>query len=267
MDLIMKLRVLRLLRAVIPKGLHFSSFCPRFLRARILERTQLHVASGPFQGMHYIEESFASVLEPKLLGIYEHELHQAIEAAVSMEPTRVIDIGAAEGYYAIGLARRLPQATVYAFEADKLARTLLKRVAEINNVASRVHIFGLCQPENLEELINVGEEILLICDVEGAEATLLDPEVISGLQVAHILVELHSKKSPGIQELLTKRFRTSHTICRIEQQPRSVLDYPYREFPVNLFPKVYIENAVSEFRQPWEDWMTWLWMVPNNGQR
>ena len=222
----------------------------------------MQVASGPFSGMRYLDQSFASVLEPKLLGIYEQELHQTIEEAVRMEFSKVVDIGAAEGYYAVGLAMRLPRAGVWAFEAEEAGRAMLRQLVEINNVSDRVTIKGRCLTSDLAGLIRGGERILIVCDVEGAEEILLDPEVVPGLRQAHMLVELHAKSVPGIGELLARRFADTHHIQTVLQEVRTAADYPYQSFPVNWFPLVYVEKAVSEFRQPWEDRMSWLWMKP-----
>src|SRR4051812_19305855 len=62
------------------------------------------VLQGPFAGMQYVTESYGSQLVPKLLGSYENELHDLVEQIVAQRPKIVIDIGAAEGYYAVGLA-------------------------------------------------------------------------------------------------------------------------------------------------------------------
>jgi hypothetical protein len=258
----MKSLLLHLGRLLLPRRLHFSTFCPAFLRSRVIKRSQLRVVSGPFQGMQYIVQSFASVFEPKLLGIYERELHKTIEEAVTSGFTKVIDIGAAEGYYAIGLALRLPKAVVWAFEADEQARSLIRLIAERNNVSDRVHAMGLCRTEDLAAIIPGNEKTLIVCDVEGAEATLLNPQTVPGLRNSFLIVEMHTKTAPGIIEILRNRFSGTHHIRTIEQQPRTEFDYPYQSFPVNFFPRAYIENSVSEFRQPWQHWMSWFWMMP-----
>jgi hypothetical protein len=46
-------------------------------------------------------------------GCYEHELHGEIEQLVTRGFDAVLNIGCGEGYYAIGLARRMPTAAHY----------------------------------------------------------------------------------------------------------------------------------------------------------
>ena len=78
------------------------------------------VLSGPFKGMRYpLRSSGQGGLLPKLLGTYERELSPAIERLISDRPTLVVNVGAAEGYYAVGLALRAPQAQVIAFEMER----------------------------------------------------------------------------------------------------------------------------------------------------
>src|SRR5687768_18470931 len=72
------------------------------------------VQSGPFKGM-----KLNSSRESKyyLLGTYEKELHAALAVLLQQNWSRIINIGAGDGYYAVGIARANTTARVYAFEA------------------------------------------------------------------------------------------------------------------------------------------------------
>src|SRR5712672_3591091 len=70
-------------------------------------RTHSMVQQGPFRGMRYIDRALCSTLVPKWLGIYEREVGGCIEEAITLPFQTVVDIGAAEGYYAVGLALRM----------------------------------------------------------------------------------------------------------------------------------------------------------------
>ena len=81
----------------------------RRLVGQITAKAGWQVQTGPFTGMHYIEEARSSALLPKLLGTYEDEspiptLEAFLAAAVPHRDRH----GCAEGYYAVGLARRMP---------------------------------------------------------------------------------------------------------------------------------------------------------------
>jgi hypothetical protein len=81
------------------------------------------IRSGLFAGMSYLPDASEGSLMARLLGTYEAELRPHIEALVAEGLDCVIDIGCAEGYYAVGLAYRFPNLEVFAFDIDETART------------------------------------------------------------------------------------------------------------------------------------------------
>lgn len=100
----------------------------------------LRVLWGPFAGLRYVPESAGSALIPKLLGCYEQELRLVLEALIRGKPRHIVNIGCAEGYYAVGLAWRLPKAEVGAYNSDSRAREFCARLARLNGVEARVRI-------------------------------------------------------------------------------------------------------------------------------
>jgi predicted O-methyltransferase YrrM len=85
-----------------------------------------------------------------LLGIYERELAPLVEKVCSQGPRLIVNIGAAEGYYAIGLAIRNPSSRIVAFESETEGRALLQEMAEGNDVYTRIDIRGKCETQDLE---------------------------------------------------------------------------------------------------------------------
>jgi hypothetical protein len=211
------------------------------------------VMSGPFAGMRYLGEAFASAWAPKLLGTYEMELAPIIEAAIARQPQRIIDIGAAEGYYAVGLAWRIPEARVRAFEAGEIGRKLLIVLARENGVADRCEVQGYCTLELLGDVLQDGALTLLICDVEGAEFAILDPSALPGLARADLLVELHPWGHERSTERMRELFENTHEIEEIRTRPRSPDDRP----PGAQFPTSCAAALMDEMR-PCE--MVWLWL-------
>jgi hypothetical protein len=225
----------------------------------VREQTGMRVAGGCFQDLIYVGESVGSVFMPKLLGTYERELHPVIEQIVQQGFPEIVDVGAAQGYYAVGLARRLPSATVVAFEATERGRELLAEMARKNGVTDRILIKGRCEPSHLRECLESMGSPLLICDVEGYEAKLLDPERVPEFRQAHILVELHDNLCPGVNQLVRSRFHHTHYIQEISQEPRTASEFPFRNFYTFLIPDRFLLNALREWRpEP----MTWFWMRP-----
>src|SRR4051794_35375378 len=117
-------------------GIAYNAICPRAWHPReiavnrLLELADGRILSGPFAGMRYLTDSVGSVLEAKLLGTYEKELHGIVSSLARKCFDLVIDIGAAEGYYAVGLARSMPSARIIAFEMTEEGQALIRQLAE-----------------------------------------------------------------------------------------------------------------------------------------
>ena len=206
------------------------------------------VLGGPFAGMVYVPQATGNALMPKLVGSYEAELHGVIEKIAATAYATIIDIGCAEGYYANGLAMRLPSARVYAFDIDPEARALCMAMARLNGVEKQVTVSGECGPEELRTFL--GERSLVICDCEGFESELLRPDLIPALAQTDILVELHDHVQPGLTPLLLSRFAATHQAELITADGRNPDNYPQIRFTE---PKSR-EMAVSEFRPGGQQW-------------
>jgi predicted O-methyltransferase YrrM len=211
--------------------------------------------------MKYIGESIGSVYYPKLLGTYEQELHPIIDRIIELAPEQIVDIGAAEGYYAVGLAIRLRDARITAFEQATEGRNLLSEMCRLNCVANRVSVRGRCDQRSLLEAIPSTGTIAVICDVEGFENELFDSEVLSALRRAYVLVELHEFASAGVASRLSSRFATTHAIRQIWQVARNRADYPFANWFTTLLPRAYATYQVQEFRP---ETMSWFWMEPRS---
>lgn len=209
------------------------------------------VASGPFKGMLYGVRASEGTRAARLLGVYEASLHPVIETIIAKAPELVIDIGSAEGYYAVGLARRLPAARVLARDANPAAQRLCHELAVANAVADRVEIGGVFGPDDFA-LCQTARAVV-ICDIEGAEDTLLDPVAGPGLLQADLLVECHPATAPGVVERLKARFGATH---RISEIGRHVDDSGFPDW-MEEFSDLDRLIAVWEWRSgP----TPWLWM-------
>jgi hypothetical protein len=194
-----------------------------------------------------------------LVGIYERELAPFVEACCKTHYPLIIDIGAAEGYYAVGFGWRCPASRVIAFEQSSEGRALLSDLKEVNRVQN-VELRGHCDIDGLNALLDHAiANALIICDCEGYEMTLLDPERVPALTKASILVETHDVLTPGICQEIRSRFSLTHDITEVPSEDRTASDYPFRNLYVNLMPKPWLELVVSEMRG---GTMVWLWMTP-----
>ena len=182
------------------------------------------VLSGPFAGMNYTTESSGSAFCPKLLGTYEKEIAPVIESAIQGGYEMIVDIGAAEGYYAVGLSLKVPAARVVAFEQSTDARRMLRELAALNH-ADRLEVRETCSRETLSEILSAAPT-LIVCDVDGAELELLDPAAIEKLAHCDILLETHDCFQPRLSRQLMARFSPSHDVAVIPSQKRRARDCP-----------------------------------------
>ncbi|MCK6486683.1 MAG: hypothetical protein HUU22_15110 [Phycisphaerae bacterium] len=203
--------------------------------------------------MQYVPRAHGSEWAPKLLGTYECEIAPAIEEALTRKPRLFVNIGGGEGYYAVGLALRSPGVETVCFESSRRGRSMIRRLADHNDVVDRLRVFGTCNREALAATLSHGSRVFVLCDVEGAEWELLDPVAIPSLREADVLVELHEFRRPGVGEELIARFRATHSIESIAARSRSPEDCPIDL--ASLAP--YRSTLLSEERPPG---MSWLWM-------
>src|SRR4051794_21963069 len=231
----------------------------RWLRSSLRPITRAYVrtygssvGSGPFAGLRYPPGviSHVTTAVPKLMGSYERELHDALERLLERDPSTVITAGSADGYYAVGLARRLPRVTVHAFDLEPHWRRICARVAQANGVAPRVILGERLDAPTLAAL-DVRHAFLLI-DCDGCEETLFTPDTIALLASACVLVETHDHIVDDVTDRLRARFAATHESEFIEAEPRWISDFPEIE---SLTSVDYVDRelGVSEFR-PKQGW-------------
>ena len=217
------------------------------------------VASGPFKGLNYVSAAMGSTLGPKLLGTYEKELESIIEQIIDRQYKTIINIGSGEGYFAVGLASRMPGVRVICFEAIEANRALLQNLAERNNVSGQLDIRGLCTAENLAAAIGQSTDMLIICDVEGNELDILRPDQVPALDKLDILAEMHDAMLPGVSSEIDRRFKHLHDITVIWTKSRTLSDWPASvTFDINQRLAIMEESRGGP--------MSWFWMKAKENQ-
>jgi hypothetical protein len=213
---------------------------PEFFLSFFLEK---QVKTGSFAGMQYVRRGVGSTVLPKLIGTYENELAEVFEKISCRNYDCFIDIGAAEGFYAVGIKKYILTGIhkAVAFEASKKGRELISKIAQLNNVEGII-IKGFCDANALRaELSN--EHTFILADIEGGEYTLLDPDVLN-FNNCDLLVEMHRDTGADKEEAFIKKFSCTHNITPIAQQDK--------ELPGNIqwhpLIKRYGKYAVNEFR-------------------
>jgi hypothetical protein len=205
------------------------------LASALIERARHHnrVASGPFRGAR---TTLSATLHDwnKLMGIYEFYLHDVIEDAIASRPPLCIDVGAAEGYYTLGMAHRLPHARHLAYEMLDETRQKLEQTA--SGVSAVIETRGECTIESLKADVLGSERGFLLMDCEGCEDALLTQELLGPLAGWHVLLEVHDYHAPGAGEKIFQLFSSSHQIAVVTSREPSAADLaPIAPWPLNVF--------------------------------
>lgn len=211
------------------------------------------VQSGPFAGMMLPDHASLGDgnMLPKLLGCYEAELHPIIAEIVAAAPDLIINVGAAEGYYAVGMARLLPGAFVHAFDTEPKSQEICRLAVGLNGLGSRISVSGQCTPDLLQAIVPRGRTPVVICDCEGHERELIDPLRVPALRPATLVVECHDFIDASITQTLVDRLSASHTLVGIREGARDPNESPFLQGLDSLDRWL----AVCEYRPSTMHWL------------
>lgn len=193
-----------------------------FLYGRVRTLSGDRVLSGPFAGMKLTGHPVSQ----ELLGTYEHELHGVIRELARRPFHTIVNVGARYGYYAIGLARLMPRVKVLAFEGDVEAYRMFTAAVAANGVGDRVAAGGFADAAVLRGALGEGSGVLVVCDIDGGEATLLDAAQVPALTRAVILVECHGPREAPTEAVMVVRFLPTHEVRHIPTEERVLSHLP-----------------------------------------
>ena len=147
--------------------------------AELYDRFGGIVRYGPFKGMRLPATSSWSRSDmcPKLLGTYEAEVVETL-APLLADGKTLADIGAADGYFAVGFLHAGLCERAIAFELNPEGRSRIGEMTSANGVADRLTIFGAADSTFPDVLRGTGLDIrdcVVLIDVEGAEFSILEP--------------------------------------------------------------------------------------------
>ncbi|OYY72749.1 hypothetical protein [Sphingomonas sp. 28-63-12] len=194
------------------------------LLADLSHRLNFTVRYGPFAGMTLAPETFwaGAYRAPMLLGMYEREV---LEAIADRQTGRgvFIDLGAADGFYGVGVLRAGWFATSYCYEIDPGAQAVIARNAAANGVADRVIIRGEATSGFYRDIPpRAIDGAIILIDIEGGEFDLLDAATLDALRTATIIVETHPWVADGDANCcaLQARAAATHRVTRFDMGPR-----------------------------------------------
>jgi hypothetical protein len=192
---------------------------------RLYDQSSKAVERGPFKGMKLIAFSHISSapLALKLFGLYEQEVVAFLTSLKDRDT--LINLGAGDGYYSVGLIRAAIVKRALSFEIDEKGRRAIADNAAQNGVAGSVSIFGAADAGLLDTLKAEGVDpasAILLCDIEGAEFDVIDDALVAALQGAAFAIELHDFRfADGARRLeaLTARLSKTHDVEIVKAGP------------------------------------------------
>ncbi len=219
---------------------------------------ELTVLQGPFKGMKYpSQQSVGGLSNAKIAGTYELELAPLIEEIKQTSYNVIVDVGCAEGYYAVGLAMHKPETTIYAYDIDHTARRLCNAMITANNT-SNVQVRTFCTPESLAA-IDFGTKGLVISDCEGYEKKLFNVESVNNLRNCDVLIETHDFMDIEITSYLMDLFAETHHISTIY----SIDDiHKAKTYTIPHAKDLTIEQKLAIVAEGRPVIMEWLWCKP-----
>lgn len=165
------------------------------LSKRIATSKDYTVESGCFKGLRlakskgWAEEDAGT----QCLGLYEKEVIDCLEDIQRKRRARyLIDIGGADGYFALGALVSGLFENVIVYEADGHLRERLRKQAEENRVLEKLTIRGMVtEAELLEVVRQIGASCVILCDIEGGEYEIMTTRLIKAIKEIPTIIELH----------------------------------------------------------------------------
>ena len=143
----------------------------------------------------------------KIYGFYENKIQQKLK---DINNPILIDIGAADGFFAIGSLKSKICEFCYAFEETKKSRENLFKTAQINNVQNKLSIIGKATKDNFFSLlpseINFSK-VTILCDIEGGEFDFFSDEILKTIKYSNIIIEIHKNHNKNLEIVLLERVK------------------------------------------------------------
>lgn len=212
------------------------------------------VLHGPFKGLQFNTiNSEASANYAKLLGSYEEEIHPFIQTVLQRNYETIINIGSDNGYYAVGLATKMPAVKLVAFETNKKAWIALKSVAEQNGVAAQIEQRSLFTAAQVQEFAHQKRNLFII-DCEGAEKDIFVKNNIMGLQNADFIIELHVHLYPELETYFRDLFSSTHHINIVNSIP-DFLKASQSKYPEIAHLNFDLKHFITAEREVFMQWI------------
>ena len=151
------------------------------------------VRYGLFKGMRLSDNTWwgKADLGSQCLGLYEKQILDLVSRSGPYDT--FLDIGAADGYYAIGMLHAQMAKRSICFEISEKGQASIRENWALNKSIGKLEVHGEANKVTLGKIVPklTGKSLVLI-DIEGAEFLLLTPKIITMLKRFEIIIEIHN---------------------------------------------------------------------------
>lgn len=232
------------------------------LSEKIVNMFSNTVSYGPFLGLKLPEDSHWGIYDRgnMILGIYEQDvLNQLV--LYRNKYRNFIDLGAADGYYGVGVLINKLFEYSYCYEISEHGRSVIHANALLNSVLDKVSIRG---EATISSLSSLGDDVLssslLFVDIEGCEFDLFTNDFFKIFYRSVIFVEIHDWLFPNPHEKMDNLIvnsKSTHTFRRITMGSRDLSAFQFLESWNDIDRWLLCSEGRDRL-------MTWLIFDPNN---
>ena len=171
---------------------------------------------GPLKGL-ILDKNYMSWsrvdLGSIILGFYEQEV---LEELVMISNTRkvFIDVGAADGIFAVGLLAANIFDQSICFEIDDQAKRNILNLAKKNNLENKITIYDEASVSKMQSMNLISwDDVCLLVDIEGDEFDFITSEMIETIKGSSLIIEIHdqytknpNKSKSDLKQILIKEY-------------------------------------------------------------
>ena len=153
------------------------------------------VKYGPFQGLQLQKKPWwgTSDLGSMCLGLYEKEILDFLFSNDLGDRDTFIDIGAADGYYAVGMLHSQRVKKAVCFELSQEGQDTILENWKKNHSPGLIEIYGDIFLNFEEAIKNIDmSKVITLIDIEGAEFDFLNDTTLAALTDSIVVIEIHN---------------------------------------------------------------------------
>jgi len=205
----------------------------KYLGQRAHAFYQGKVAYGLFEGLKiHAQSAWSGSMDTgsKILGVYESQVQNWISEK-NLRSIMFLDVGASDGYFALGMINSGVAESTIAYELSLKDRNIIKSLSYENNMSAKIQLKGEATPTTIiNDLQNIKIKLILI-DIEGGEFNLVNKELLFAAQHCFIIIEVHKSEGRYVLDEFKSLCKTFHVLEELNDFERKL---PKDNFTENL---------------------------------